>query len=218
MNNLTKKYSYHFLFFIFLFAVFLTPTYAEQSTQPSASQPVKKMDVQFTDQQDQTSQTSSQDDWNMASGPANPADDFRLMQERLLRLFDPFYGQARMRQGGMAPMGFGSAMRADMEETADQYILTMDLPGYSKDDIELKLVNNALLVQAAMKNEKSQEQNQEEGRRFVSQERFYGTVSRVFPFQQPVKEKGISAKFENGILTVHVPKAAPEKSVQIPIQ
>ena len=93
-------------------------------------------------------------------------------------------------------------MKSDIKETADKYIIEMDLPGYSKDNIALTLNNGYLDIKAKVE----KNNDSKDGEKYIRQERFYGECSRKFYVGDDIKEEDISAKFENGILIIDVPK------------
>ena len=92
-------------------------------------------------------------------------------------------------------------MKTDIIEKKDKYLLNIDLPGFSKDNIKLSVENGYLNISAKVENEVNEEED-----RFVRQERFFGECSRSFYLGDDVKEEDIDAKFENGILKINIPK------------
>lgn len=120
------------------------------------------------------------------------------------------------------------SMRTDVKETADDYLLEVELPGMKKENISLKLKDGYLTVTAENKldstNEKTDTaENDGDGEngaeataitktpRYIRRERFYGSCSRSFYVGEELTQTDIGAKFENGILHVQVPKKAPKK-------
>ena len=100
----------------------------------------------------------------------------------------------------------------DVEETADELTLTAELPGLSRDDVEIELENNILTVRGQRSETKTSEE-----RRFHVWERRYGSFQRSFTLPRTVSADGISAEFEDGLLRVHMPKAAEAKGRRIEI-
>ncbi len=96
-------------------------------------------------------------------------------------------------------------IRTDIRETDKEYILEADLPGFTKDDVKIKVKDNYLILSAEKKQEIEEEK---EG--YIRKERTYGSLRRSF-FLENVKEDEISAKFENGVLTIVLPKVKKEK-------
>ena len=94
-------------------------------------------------------------------------------------------------------------MKTDIKEKKDKYVITMDLPGYEKDNIDLSINNGYLEVYAKITNEENDTDDEE---KYVRRERFYGECSRNFYVGEDVTEEDIEAEFKNGILKIEVPK------------
>lgn len=99
----------------------------------------------------------------------------------------------------------------DVEETDTHYVFSFDLPGISKDDIKIEVLDNQLTVSGERKYERKDENN----RHLV--ERHYGSFQRSFMLPGDVKSDNIEASYENGVLTLGVPKAEAVKPRQIKI-
>ena len=99
-------------------------------------------------------------------------------------------------------------MRTDVHEHDDHYSLDIDLPGFKKEEITLELENGCLTVTASKGLE--QDDKTAEGK-VIRKERFAGTMSRSFYVGENVTEQDIKAKFENGVLTLNVPKIEQPK-------
>ncbi len=84
----------------------------------------------------------------------------------------------------------------------------VDLPGFKKVDVKLDLDNGYLTISAQRNEELDDKDN--EGR-YIRQERATGSCARSFYVGKELEPKDISAKFENGILTLHLPKAEAKK-------
>ncbi len=95
-------------------------------------------------------------------------------------------------------------MRTDVKETEDSYILEMDLPGYSKADVQASLEDGYLTI-TATKNSSNEEKDKDG--KYIRRERFYGNCSRSFYVGDAVTDEDINAKFDNGILYMKVKKA-----------
>ena len=99
-------------------------------------------------------------------------------------------------------------MKTDLKEHEDGYELSVDLPGFKKDQIQLQLSNGYLTVSAAKGVE---EEGKDKKGRLVHQERFSGSMSRSYYVGENLEEEDIKAKFENGVLTLDFPKAEQKK-------
>lgn len=95
----------------------------------------------------------------------------------------------------------GSKPATNVFETAKEYKLELLLPGFAKDDLELKVQNNLLTIKV----EKEKEENKEE---FKYSHREFGAVNFEKQYRLPktVDAEKISAKFDNGVLRVELPK------------
>lgn len=99
-------------------------------------------------------------------------------------------------------------MKTDIKETADNYELGIELPGFKKEDVKIKLNDGYLTVSAS--SETSEEEKDKDGK-FIRRERYTGAMTRSFFVGKGLTEEDIKAKFENGVLTVALPKEAPKK-------
>jgi HSP20 family protein len=97
----------------------------------------------------------------------------------------------------------------DMNETTKDYIVQVDLPGLQKDKIDITTSGNLLTIQG-MKEDSSETQDSQSG--FYAVERSYGSFTRNISLPGPVNEAGIKAAYENGVLTIILPKAENGKS------
>ena len=102
-------------------------------------------------------------------------------------------------------------MKTDVKETEAGYEVDVDLPGFKKEEIKLELENGTLTIST----EKSLENKEEKHGKVLRQERYAGTMSRSFYVGEHVTEEDIKAKYENGVLSLSIPKKeapkAPEK-------
>ena len=99
-------------------------------------------------------------------------------------------------------------MKTDVKETEDGYEVAVDLPGFKKDEIALDLQNGNLTITARKGVEKKEEDK--EGK-MLRQERYAGTLSRSFYVGDAVTEEDIKARYEDGVLTLAIPKKDPAK-------
>ena len=101
-------------------------------------------------------------------------------------------------------------MKTDIKEHDGGYELTVDLPGVKKDDIKAELNDGYLTITA--ESDTSKDEKDEKGK-YICRERYSGSYSRSFYVGDSVTEEDIKAKFENGTLTMDIPKkeALPEK-------
>ena len=94
-------------------------------------------------------------------------------------------------------------MKTDVRETEHTYELDIDLPGFKKDEISVELKDGYLSICAAKGLDKDETDKQG---RYIRQERYAGTCSRSFYVGEGVEPSDVSAKFEDGILRLSLPK------------
>ena len=95
-------------------------------------------------------------------------------------------------------------MKTDIREHEAGYELDIDLPGFKKDEIKVQLKDGYLTVTATAK--KAEENTSDKKEKYVQKERFHATCNRSFYVGDNMKQEDIKAKFENGVLTLQVPK------------
>ena len=102
-------------------------------------------------------------------------------------------------------------MKTDIFQTKDGYEITMDLPGYKKEDVTAELMDGYLVITAST-NQNNDEKDAQG--RYLRRERYSGSCSRSFYVGEDVTETDIKAKFENGTLTLMVPKKDEQPAVE----
>lgn len=123
-------------------------------------------------------------------------------------LDDFFYDIMPMRQSLL-----GDIFKLDIRETDNSYLIDAELPGINKDDVKLELDDDLLTISVQHKDQKEETKDN-----YIHRERRYGTMKRVIRLAN-AKADDISARFENGILQITVPKEAVNSRVrQIEIQ
>lgn len=137
-----------------------------------------------------------------------PFAGLQTLQQEIDHLLDglPFFGdEDGERSAVWTP-------RMDLTENDGTYAVRLDLPGLTKQDIEVTLQDNRLVVSGERK-----EKQTEEGEGYRRQERRVGSFYRACVFPTPVGEDDVDATFADGVLTVRVRKAedAPPKRIEL---
>lgn len=130
-----------------------------------------------------------------------------LLSELMSDPFDAFLDAATSPMQKMSP----TLMRTDIKDHDGGYELTIDLPGFKKDDVQAELKEGYLTIIA--KTETESEDKDENGT-YVRKERFSGTCSRTFYVGEDIEQDDIKAKFENGVLKVDVPKRQDQPKLE----
>ena len=99
-------------------------------------------------------------------------------------------------------------IRMDVSENENAYIVHAEMPGVRKENIKIEIDGNEVSISAETKNEN----DVKDGERVLRSERYYGKVSRSFTLTQEVDEAAASAKYDNGVLELALPKKAVAKA------
>ena len=136
----------------------------------------------------------------------DPFDEVRRMQEYMEQMMRAFPAlENRYVSDTLSPL-------TDVAEEDNKVIVTTDLPGIDKENVELNLRDNLLVISAQKGKE---EETEKEG--YLRKERSFMRYYREIPLTDYVTEDGATAQLKNGVLTVTLPKtkAVTEKRIQI---
>ena len=104
-------------------------------------------------------------------------------------------------------------IKIDVSESDDAYIVTADVPGVPKDDINVTVEGNFVTIEYELKKEK----NKEENGKTVRSERYYGMQSRSFALGQEVDESKAEATYKDGVLELTLPKKPGSTKTQLTV-
>lgn len=102
-------------------------------------------------------------------------------------------------------------MQTDIKEKETNYEVSIDLPGFQKDEINAELKDGYLVI-SAVKNIHNDEKDKDG--KYIRRERYTGNMSRSFYVGEEITKNDIHAKFENGILMLDIPKKEKKKEVE----
>lgn len=106
----------------------------------------------------------------------------------------------------------------DIQETADSLVLRADLPGFRTDDVDIQLEGRTLAITGERKLEYDKEDAEGEGTKMHVRERRWGRFARSFVLPRTVDAEGIEATFQDGVLSVRMPKPPEARGRKIPIR
>jgi HSP20 family protein len=121
----------------------------------------------------------------------------------------------------LSPFRFGSTIHEgitgatlkpslDLGSTDQEYFVSIEIPGVSREDIHIELVGDALIVQGEKKQEK-----EEKLKNFYRLERFYGSFKRTLSLPEDANKENIRADFKKGILNISIPRVTlPENKTK----
>ena len=138
--------------------------------------------------------------------------DLMPFEHRARNLSNLFDAMERSFFSDLAPSG-AAEIRTDIRDTGDSYLLEAELPGFKKEEIRLDLNGDTLTISA--KHENTTEEKGDNG--YLRRERRYGAFARSFDVSG-IKTEGITASYENGVLTLELPKAVPTRPVSRQIE
>lgn len=99
----------------------------------------------------------------------------------------------------------------DVQEFDDSYELSMELPGFNKEDIQAELKDGYMTITATHSDKKDED---EKDGKYIRRERYFGQYQRSFYVGDEITEEDIKAKFENGVLNLTVPKKEAKPQVE----
>ena len=136
----------------------------------------------------------------------NVGKEFNEVQNRLRRLFGTDFG--------FEPMPFiepvGWVPTVEITETDEELLLTAELPGMTKEHVEITFENEILTIRGEKKEEKKEEKNG--GARYLLWERNYGAFERSFTLPRMVDPGKLAAEMKDGVLKIRMPKTEIAKA------
>ena len=132
------------------------------------------------------------------------ARDFDVFFNEMDKMFAPFRS--------VSEASDMTAFKADIHESDGSYLISLDMPGVLQEDIKLELSNNLLTVTTERKSD-----NMQDDIKTHRMERYYGVAKRTFALPDGIDSDSIAANYENGVLSVSIPKeeVAKPKKIQI---
>ncbi len=135
----------------------------------------------------------------------NPFREMAAMQSALDRMFEDSWRGAGFTFTGSLPL--------DVYETDEAYTVIAAVPGLDADQFNIKLHNDTLTISAELPKPEVAE-----GTRVLIQERPFGNLSRSVTLPQPVNHNAVEANYQNGVLTLTMPKSPEAQPRSIPVR
>lgn len=105
------------------------------------------------------------------------------------------------------------SINLDIIEIPEAFIVKADIPGVKKEDINVTIENRQLLISVEAKEEKEEKKE----KKIIMSERFYGYVSRSITLPGEIDQANVQAHYENGVLSLTLPKAPKQVNNRIAI-
>jgi HSP20 family protein len=134
-----------------------------------------------------------------------PAREVDSLQTEVNRVFDAFFGQGTSSSRRWVP-----AM--DLVETEAHLVLRADLPGLSREDVEIEIKDGVLTVSGERRAD-----HEEKSEGYFRVERSFGRFSRSLTLPKGVEADSVAAEFEDGVLEVRIPKPEQRKPHRVEI-
>jgi HSP20 family protein len=99
----------------------------------------------------------------------------------------------------------------DIAERGKEFVVTADLPGYSKEDVDIRVTEHWLQIKAESKKSKEEENKK---KNYIQKERYYSAFARVIPFPESVNPTRTNATMKNGVLEIFVPKSETKRPIK----
>jgi HSP20 family protein len=145
--------------------------------------------------------------------------NFNRMMDQFQREFENFWGLSRIRHERywrhshpMMPFKGGMVPSVDLEDRGKDYRLTVDLPGFNKEDVQIEVGGDSVMINA-----KRVQAEEEKEKNYVRRERAAQTYYRRIHLPEEVRSDDAKASLNNGILEVVLPKKEPKETKKLTI-
>ena len=142
--------------------------------------------------------------------PTFPTDILSIQRETN-RMFNGFFRGSAWDEDTLVPTSWTASV--DVAEHDNEYVVKVELPGVSKDDVNITLQDNVLTIRGEKKEEKETKESC-----YHRVERSYGSFQRSFRLPTTVKSDKVDASYKDGILTISLPKVEEAKPKQIEVK
>ncbi|MBU1086803.1 MAG: Hsp20/alpha crystallin family protein [Candidatus Omnitrophica bacterium] len=142
---------------------------------------------------------------------SDPLGELENLHREMNRLFD--FSFANNPFGETTLLGSQWSPTIDIHESKDSFLVKADLPGLAKDEIEISVQDNNLII----KGEKKKEHEVKE-ENYYKTERFYGSFYRTIQLPALVDDAKVEAQYKDGVLSLTLPKREDAKPKQIKVQ
>ena len=140
----------------------------------------------------------------------NPMREMMGLRNEMNRLFDQAFDEGSLTQW-QPSLSWGLAV--DVSENDDAFIVTASVPGINPDDLDITITNNVLTIKGEYKADETIEEEN-----YHIRERRFGSFGRSISLPVSVDADGVDANYENGVLTLTVPKAEEVKPRRIAVK
>ncbi len=143
-------------------------------------------------------------------------DPFHSLRDEVDRLFDDFFrGSQPLLRGGWPGLAGDETKvpSVDLKETDDAFVLTAELPGVGKDELDLTVAEDRVTLSGERRRE-----DEKKGENYHYRETTYGRFQRVVPLPDRILADKADARLKDGVLTLTLPKAEPAKTREVKVE
>ena len=144
---------------------------------------------------------------------SNPIGELERMFERMSRQFDESSRMWEPESAFSQWMLRFEEMAVDLVEHDDEFVATVDLPGFERDDVEIEVTDHTLRIEA--EHEDAMEETEEQ---YLRRERHHESMRRSIRLPEEVDKEGVKARMKNGVLTITLPRLEVEEARTIEIE
>ena len=144
---------------------------------------------------------------------SNPFEELERLLEAMSRQFDDA-SRVLESQGPIGRLASGAeSMAIDLVDRDGEFVVTVDLPGFERDDVDIRVTDHTLRIEA-----EHEAVRDEEGEQFIRHERRHESTDRSVRLPGEVDTEGVAARMRNGVLTITLPKTEIEEARSIEIE
>ena len=149
-----------------------------------------------------TSQLANNQQTALSTGFDNIFDQFRRSFDDLMSPFYPFTSIATVPPMSQFPI---RSSVVDLVDEGDHYLITAELPGFTKEQVDVKVNKDGILIHAEQTT-----QNEQKDKNYLHRERAYSAFERVIEFPMEVNPTKVDGSMKDGILQLTIPKKEPK--------
>ncbi|RLM53928.1 Hsp20/alpha crystallin family protein [Halobellus sp. Atlit-31R] len=147
------------------------------------------------------------------SARSNPFEELERLFDRMSRQFDDT-SRIWESEGPFARWSSEyESMALDLVEHDDEFVVTVDLPGFEREDVEIQVTDHTLRIEAERETDVEEEEEQ-----YLRHERRQQAMHRSLRLPDDIDKEGVSARMKNGVLTITLPKIEAEEARTIDIE
>lgn len=148
---------------------------------------------------------------------SNPFEDLERFFDRMSRQFDEMTYVWDVDEPFAAWRSEAESMAIDLVERDDEFVVTVDLPGFEREEVDVEVTDHTLRIEAEKEEVTDEERAEGEGR-FIRHERRHESTRRSIRLPDAVDTENVSARMKNGVLTVTMPRHEAEEAKGIEIE